>query len=201
MVGPAPRYNMMAPVSRPGYAPTMGMERGNWNRGSGRRGSGHRGRGERGQYRSGYYGYGGYSYPYYYAGSWELLPGDLDDSGLSDDDTQSQPAAEAPQSQPEYEPGPDEGYREDYAPPPRYEATAEPAAPPAPVAPEPKLTLIFKDGHTQQIHNYVLTSSTLVDLDEANSGRELQIPLSSLNLTATEQAAQEAGLEFSPPTA
>src|ERR1019366_10742166 len=92
---------------------------------------------------------------------------------------------------------PEAGYRQDYAPPP-YKTTAAPE-PPSPMAPEPQLTLIFRDGHTQTIRNYMLTPITLIVMDQAASGREPRIPLSELNLPATEQAAQQAGLDFSPP--
>lgn len=156
-------------------------------------------RGRRGHYHvrnSGYYGYGGYPA---YVNSWELLPWDLGYPDDTDDDTSAaQPAAEpGPEYGPEpeggYEPGPDSGYREDYAP------AAYEAAPQAPITPEPQLTLIYKDGHTQQVRNYALTQDALLDLDEADSGRVTHIPLASLNLAATEKAAQQAGLEFAPP--
>jgi len=155
--------------------------------------------GRRGHYHvrnTGYYGYGGYPA---YVNSWELLPWDLGYPDDTDDDTgAAQPAAQPEpeyESEPEggYEPPPDAGYREDYAPAP-YEA-----APQAPVTPEPELTLIYKDGHTQQVRNYALTQDALVDLDQADAGRVTHIPLASLNLPATEQAAQQAGLDFTPP--
>lgn len=204
MTWSAPRYNMAAPGSRPIYAPAFRGQRGAWHRGAWRRD------------RHGY-GYGGYysSYPYY-VNSWELLPWDLNGDDWSDDSSAQSSAGEQPESQPEYEAGPeygagqeydgqgydglgnDGGYREDYAPPPPYESAAT-VARPAPVTPEPKLTLIFRDGHTQQIRNYMLTSDSLVDLDEAATGREPRIPLASLNLPATEAAARQAGLDFSLP--
>ena len=67
------------------------------------------------------------------------------------------------------------------------------------VAAEPQLMLIFNDGHQEGIHNYVLTSSAVIVLDQAASGRQQRVPLTSLNLPATEQAAQQAGLDFTPP--
>jgi hypothetical protein len=159
------------------------------------------------RYRSPYRGYG-YGYPY--ANSWALLPwdigypdftgyGDYDDSGS---DMAQQPAASvAP---------PDDGYRQDYAGPgyaepgpddrgygPGYQDPQQAGA--EAVAPEPQMTLIFNDGHTQAIRNYVLTSNSVIVLDQAASGYQQRIPLASLNLSATEQAAQQAGLDFSPP--
>lgn len=192
-----PRYSM-APAARSRYAQTFSVQRRNWNRRDWR---------GRGQYRPAYNGYyGGYSYPGYFVNSWELLPGDLNDDSGDYDDAGSQPETDAqqPETQPEpqsgYAPPPGDGYRADYgdyAPPPPYQPPA--AGSQAPVSPEPQLTLVFKDGHTQQIRNYVLTSDTLIDMDEAASGRELHIPLATLNLPATEQDAQQAGLDFTPP--
>ncbi|HTV81452.1 MAG TPA: hypothetical protein VME18_02285 [Acidobacteriaceae bacterium] len=188
----APQYRM-SPGAMSVYRPAYGAGRATY--GGRRRIWGHRGD----YYTSGSgYGYGGY--PYGFVNSWELLPWDLNDSDFSGDDTDASPsqtAPEAPQEaeEPEYVPAPDNGYREDYSP-----AGYEGAPPPsAPIAPEPQLTLIFKDGHTQQIRNYVLTQDALLDMDQAASGRMLRIPLSSLNLPATEKAAQQAGLEFAPP--
>jgi hypothetical protein len=156
----------------------------------------HRGRDRRGY--GEYGGYGGYSYPF--VNSWELLPWDLgypDFTGEDDDTNAAQPASEAEpeyESAPEYGPDsamPGDSYREDYAP---YGAAAQ-----VPIAPEPELTLFYKDGHTQQIRNYALTRDALLDLDQADSGRVARIPLASLNLPATEKAAQQAGLDFAPP--
>jgi hypothetical protein len=143
-------------------------------------------------YRSPYRGYGVYGgYPY--ANSWELLPWDLgypDFTGYNDSgaDAAQQPAASvAP---------PDDGYRPDYE---RPSYQMPPATAANSVASEPELTLIFNDGHREAIRNYVLTPDTLIVMDQAASGRQQQIPLVSLNLPATEQAAQQAGVDFSPP--
>jgi hypothetical protein len=130
-----------------------------------------------------------------------LLPWDLgypdftdygDDSGTYQQLDQSEP--QAPYAAP-----PDEGYRQDYAPSPHGIAAA-PSTPATPATPQPQLTLVFQDGHTQKIRNYMLTRSTVIVMDQAASGREPRIPLSDLNLPATERAAQQAGLDFSPPT-
>jgi hypothetical protein len=143
-------------------------------------------------YRPPYRGYGGYPY---YANSWELLPWDLgypDFAGYGYDnsgsDAAQQPAATvAP---------PDDGYRPDYGEP-AYQDSPSTVANSA--AAEPELTLIFNDGHREAIHNYALTGDTVIVMDQAASGRQQRIPLESLNLPATEQAAQQAGLDFSPP--
>ena len=186
-VSTAPRYSM-SPAYLSAYRSALNADRHGWD--------------HRGRYHPAYNGYGGYAYPYGYVNSWELLPwGYSDLTGEDDDASTSQTTAQQheeaePQSEYGYAGPPDEGYPEDYAPPPPYQAIATPAAP---IAAEPSLTLIFKDGHTQQIRNYVLTQNALLDMDQAASGRMTRIPLSSLNLPATEQAAQQAGLDFAPP--
>ena len=173
--------------------------------GADRRGSN---RGGRYPYRPPYRGassYAVYAYPSY-ANSWELLPWDLgypDFTGYGDDSAAYQPSDQPePQPQPQYVPQPeyvappDQGYAQDYPPP---YPMAAPAAPPTAIASQPQLTLIFEDGHTQTIRNYMLTSSAVIVMDQAASGREMRIPLSQLNLAATEQAARQDGLDFSPP--
>jgi hypothetical protein len=202
-----------APVYRPAYGSSYRPAyRPGWD-GHGRGRHGHGGRhGDHDRWENGGYGgYGGYGnygaynpYAYPFINSWELLPGDLGYSDFSDDETSGGQTANqdapAQETQPEYEPDssmPDEGYREEYAPPPP--ADTEPAASAAPIAAEPRLTLVFKDGHTEQVRNYALTQSALLNLDQADAGRVRRIPLASLNVPATEKAAQQAGLEFSPP--
>ena len=55
---------------------------------------------------------------------------------------------------------------------------------------QPATTLIFKDGKpSTQVHNYVLTSSTLYELDE---GTSLEIPISEIDLPATIAANRAA---------
>jgi hypothetical protein len=146
------------------------------------------------RYRSPYRGYGAYGgYPYY-ANSWELLPRDL---GYPDFTGDSYDSGSDPAQQPASSLAPlDDGYRQGYGEPP-YQNSA--AVSSAPIAPEPQLTLIFNDGHQQAIRNYVLTPDTVIVLDQAASGYQQRVPLASLNLPATEQAAQQAGLDFSPP--
>lgn len=146
------------------------------------------GRGEY-RYRSPYRGYGYVGYPY--LNSWQLLPWDLgypDVAGTTAYDS----AGDATPDTGAYAQQPDEGYRPDYGQP-SYESSVNTTMP------EPQLTLIFKDGHQQTIRNYVLTHSEVIVVDQAASGRQQQIPLASLDVSATEEAAQQAGLDFSPP--
>lgn len=196
----APRMNWTTPrysfVPRQGayegYRPPYGTENRGWD--------------HRGRYRKSYPGYGYSGYPYAYANSWELLPWDIgypDFTGYGDDNDAAEP--NNPQVQPSGEeqnqPQPEsEGYRPEYAPTP-YEPPANPALASTPPHNEPQLTLIFKDGHTEIIRNYVLTPSEVIVMDDAASGRIPRISLSDLNLPATERAAHQAGLDFSPPSA
>ncbi|HTX42392.1 MAG TPA: hypothetical protein VMD25_11225 [Acidobacteriaceae bacterium] len=195
--GAAPRMNWTAP--RYSFVPRSGAYSGYRPSYSSVRGWDHR---YRAPYRG--YGYGGYGYGYPYANSWGLLPWDLgypDFTGYGEDEgsqAQAQPSDQVQQAPPpDYDDAaaPGEGYREDYAPAPY----APRAASPAPLQSEPQLTLVFRDGHTQAIRNYMLTPTDVVVMDDAASGREPRIPLSDLNLPATQQAAQQAGLDFTPP--
>jgi len=205
----APRMTWTAPHSNfvprrseyPGFSP--------WHR------TGNRRPGEgRDRYRRPYTGYGYGVYPYTYVNSWELLPWDLgypDSIGNEDetdasapDNTQVEPYTAEPPP-----PEQDQGYRPQYAPAPyQPEYSPAPYRPPGnaavastPPDNQPKLTLIFKDGHTLAIKNYVLTPKEVIVMDDAAAGRVPRIPLFELNLSATKRAAQQAGLDFSPPSA
>ncbi len=147
----------------------------------------------RSRYRSPYRGSGFYGAPY--LNSWELLPWDLgypDFAGYGDDsgDVAQQPAVP-------YVEAPDDGYRPEYGEQPDYQDA--PSMVSTTDTAEPQLTLIFNDGHRQTIRNYALTRDAVIVMDRAAAGYQQKIPLSSLNLEATEQAAQQAGLDFSPP--
>lgn len=204
-LGTAPRINLAVPHSNfvpkrnsyAGYRPRYGAGGGSgWD---------HRGRDHRRRYRRPYPGYGYGGYPYLYANSWELLPWDIgypNFTGYGDDNEpaesnngQAQPSDEEQEQPPE-----SEGYQTKYVPAP-YQSPANQSAASAPPRNEPALTLIFKDGHTQNIRNYVLTPSEVIIMDGADSGRIPCISLSELNLPATEKAAKRAGLDFSPPSA
>ena len=67
----------------------------------------------------------------------------------------------------------------------------------APVHAQPVTTLIFKDGRSPlQVHNYALTGSTLYALDGES---HQEIPLSEINIPATVEANQKAGVDFALP--
>ncbi|MGD0797029.1 MAG: hypothetical protein ABR910_04825 [Acidobacteriaceae bacterium] len=80
-----------------------------------------------------------------------------------------------------------------------YEAPYPPVAeqPQAEPEPEDAVTLVFKDGRlTEQIHNYLLTRTTLYVQD----GRRREIAVGDLDLAATAKANREAGVDFQLPT-
>jgi hypothetical protein len=60
------------------------------------------------------------------------------------------------------------------------------------------VTLIFRDGRpAEQIHNYILTRSTLF----VGDGQRREIPTDQLDLAATAKANQDAGMDFRLPDA
>lgn len=153
------------------------------------------------RYRSPYRGYGGYPY---YGNSWALLPWDIGYPDFTGYNNGYDAGADGDQGPVQSTPASDDGYRQNYVEP-GYESGYQPGYQDAPanvadsVASEPQLMLIFNDGHQEGIHNYVLTSNAVIVLDKAASGRQQRIPLASVNLPATQQAAQQAGLDFTPP--
>lgn len=144
--------------------------------------------------------------PYFYANSTYLVPGLLnswwdypyDDFGIEDESSYSN-------TQNNYAQGPPSDYSNEN------EQEQQPAnngenvpPPPPPAAPQEPLklaavTLVFKDGHTQQVSNYALTSTTLYVLDDASSGRRPEIPLESIDVAATQRANHQAGVDFTLP--
>jgi hypothetical protein len=135
----------------------------------------------------------GWGYPY--------LPGYL---GYSDDyDGQHDSNYAASQPYPDYPsgsydgPSPDESQSRPYTPWP-YSAqpapyNAEPSSAPATEIP---VTLVFKDGRPpQQIHNYLLTSTTLSVIDQQHR----DIPVDQIDLDATAKVNRDAGVEFGLP--
>jgi hypothetical protein len=72
-------------------------------------------------------------------------------------------------------------------------SAAEPSSPPVPESP---VTLVFKDGRPpQQIHNYLLTATTLSVLDP----RRQEIPVDQIDLAATAKVNRDAGVSFALP--
>ena len=69
-------------------------------------------------------------------------------------------------------------------------------ADPAPEAPQPATTLVFKDGHQLEINNYAIVSQTLYAL---TPGHPRKIALSDLDLPATEKQNDDHGIIFQLP--
>jgi hypothetical protein len=64
-------------------------------------------------------------------------------------------------------------------------------------APQQAVTLIFKDGRpSEQIHNYLLTATTLTVLDQ----KYREIPVDQINLYATEETNRADGIDFRVPS-
>ena len=128
--------------------------------------------------------------------------GGFDDgsAGYGDGPVDGSYAAAADADQPGYEAPPPQEYRAPYAaypaPYPNGGDQAAPAVMAAPArepAPEEAVTLVFKDGRpTEQIHNYMLTRTTLYVRDQ----HRREIPLSELDVAATTKVNRAAGVDF-----
>jgi hypothetical protein len=75
-------------------------------------------------------------------------------------------------------------------------APAPTKAPEPIVIAQPSTTLIFKDGHKQEVSNYAIVGSNLFDL---TPGHRLKIALSDLDLNATQKANEDEGIDFKLP--
>jgi hypothetical protein len=77
------------------------------------------------------------------------------------------------------------------------ELTPPPPPPPAvPETPPPPTILVFRDGRRLNIQNYAIIGQTLWVLDEHNSSK---IPLSDLDLDATQKENRGQGVRFAVP--
>jgi hypothetical protein len=65
-----------------------------------------------------------------------------------------------------------------------------------PASISPATVLIFKDGHTSEIHNYAIIGQTLWNLSETQARK---IPLTDLDLDATVRANDDRGMTFKVP--
>ena len=158
-------------------------------------------RGEDYRYRRAYVPFYGVGLPYNVG--W--LGPDFPDAGY--DNSSYAPAPPSAVSQDQYgAPSPN-----DYAPPPPYDqpppmeqAEVAPGAAfrpgyrrplPEPAA-EDAVTLVFKDGRpSEQIHNYMLTRTTLYVQDQ----RRQQIAVTDIDVPATEKVNRDAGIDFQLP--
>lgn len=160
---------------------------------------------ERHRYRPEYGAAEGYAVPYaasvgYVAGVAETGAGDGSASGA---DGRSMMGVAGTSGSKEQRVSPTEapsGNRPAYRPEVEPKANESPRAANVIQSREPVLTVVMKNGERRKVRNYALTPKTLLDLDEAASGKEVAIPLSEVNLAATEKAAAQAGLNFAVPT-
>jgi len=79
---------------------------------------------------------------------------------------------------------------------PRPQATREEPTPAATLAATPSATLVFRDGHQQQITDYAIMGSSLFDLSK---GGTRKIPLDTLDIPATQKINEERGIIFNLP--
>jgi hypothetical protein len=138
------------------------------------------------------YGYPGY-YPY---GGLNLFGDDLDDPNLQDSYVSNGYAGDPGDQQQEADAGPYEGPYPDpqqYTARPPYDPGGDPSAG---GLPQPKTALIFKDGRRLDVQNYVATRTRILVGD---SGITRDIPVSALDIPATEAANETAGVDFSLP--
>jgi hypothetical protein len=110
--------------------------------------------------------------------------GDNNDSSASQGYL-SQDYGSEPAEQGQTEPPPLPAWRSSN--PPQLAAASESAEP---------VTIVFSDGRPpEQIHNYLLTPTTLYILDQHRQ----QIPIDHLDLAATEKVNRDVGIDFSLP--
>jgi hypothetical protein len=70
------------------------------------------------------------------------------------------------------------------------------AAGPTAEAPQPPITLVFKDGRQLEVENYAIVSQTLYDL---TPGHHRRIAIADLDLPATEKQNDDRGIAFQLP--
>ncbi|HEV2276429.1 MAG TPA: hypothetical protein VGR96_19810 [Acidobacteriaceae bacterium] len=144
---------------------------------------------------SGFVGYPmGYGFADYAGGDAGYAPEPDSSDGISPEETaQASPAVEASPADSAEPAGPPlDQPAVEYRPPYQGPDSVQP------VHPQPATTLVFKDGRpNEQIHNYVLTGTALYDLDDESRRK---IPVSQLDVTATEEINRSAGVDFSLPS-
>lgn len=182
---------------------------GSWNRFSGRRshrdrdGDGIRFRTRNfwGPWRYGYPGWYGYYDPYWYDPYWWW---DSSSDDQNNGDGQYQDYAQANDGQ-GYDPGyeNEQSLEEQSARENEEQDRYERSQPREPLhaeltAPSPPTTLIFRDEHKQEIQNYAIIGHTLWSF---STTRTEKIPLSDLDIPATQKVNEDKGVNFRVPAA
>jgi hypothetical protein len=218
-------YTLQAPrtFARPTSFP-RGAQVSHYSPSAAWRSNGHWNRGPYGRFYApySYWGYGTYlgpnvvGYPFGFdSGFW----------GDDYDDDQQSVQSQSTEAAPEQGYSPEQGGTLQPGPTSEQAAAEEYGAPPPPTAPslgseaasggqpsyrapyngttgeeahaQPATTLIFNDGKPSiQIHNYVITRTTLYGLDE---GARVQVPISEIDVPATVASNRAAGVDFSLP--
>ena len=80
--------------------------------------------------------------------------------------------------------------------PPIADAASAPRVDSLPEPAQPDTVLVFKDGHKQEVSNYAIVGANLFDL---SSGRRQKIALTDLDVSATQKANEENGVDFKLP--
>jgi hypothetical protein len=124
-----------------------------------------------------------------------VAPGYLGYPGYGDlgtDDDAGNTSTQAYDAQPE----PDQPGQDQSGPLNPYPPYPGPPQPIAAPASQEAVTLVFADGRpSEQIHNYMLTRTTLFVLDEHHR----DVPLDQLDLAATAKVNHDAGIDFRLP--
>ncbi len=84
----------------------------------------------------------------------------------------------------------------DANPPAEAAAKSSPVEPEVPIAPQPSTVLVFKDGQMSTVVNYAIVGDTLFDFGD---GRTRKIPLTDLDLPATQKVNDNRGVDFQVP--
>lgn len=74
--------------------------------------------------------------------------------------------------------------------------SAQAETPETPAAAQPSTLLVFRDGHTSEVENYAIVGDTLYDF---SSGLRHKIPLTDLDLGATQKQNENRGVDFHLP--
>ena len=152
-------------------------------------------------YRNNCYGYGcgwgyggwGYGYPYLYGGIDPYWWWDSDSSYDQDQQNQIGLANEMNQQSLDEQRMRQQGDQDAYA-----QSAPRRPQPSQNTDSDPPTVLIFRDQHKEEIKNYAIVGQTLWNFSPQ---RTQKIPLSSLDLAATEKANEDRGVDFHLPGA